>query len=100
MDKETIDKIFEESEHRFSNWGDMAEMMYHHEVPYDVIKKLPDVVMTKLRRKPTLNLFELDDWIHKKYGNYEDEGKSMNDMFDMIFQDDSVKVAKYFGVEK
>lgn len=35
----------------------------------------------------------------KSLGDYESEKKSMQDMFNQLFGDDSDKIAYYFGIE-
>jgi len=39
-----------------------------------------DQDMTVLTLKPALDVFRFDEWLHSKYGAYEDEGLSMFDV--------------------
>ena len=36
-----------------------------------------DVQMSAISGKPTIDPFKFDDWLHEKYGNYEEDGYSM-----------------------
>ncbi len=36
-----------------------------------------DVKLSAATRKPHLDLFKFDDWLHKKFGDYEGRGFSM-----------------------
>lgn len=37
-----------------------------------------DIVMSLGLGKPVLDIIKFDDWLHEKYGNYEDAGHSMH----------------------
>ena len=53
--------------------------------PYELFKEkfdLPfnqyiDAMMSVIMGKPILDPFKFDDWLHEKYGNYEESGHSM-----------------------
>ena len=39
--------------------------------------KFIDPIMSVVCGKPMLDPFKFDDWLHEKYGNYEEDGLSM-----------------------
>lgn len=80
------------------SWSDMANALSDCGVPHEVIRNLADVPMAIIRRRPILDLFKFDEYLHSKYGMYENEGKSMRDMFKEIFKEKADKIAYYFGV--
>ena len=46
----------------------------HFNLPFN---KYIDVQMSFVLGKPVLDIFKFDEWLHEKYGNYEDSGDSM-----------------------
>lgn len=42
--------------------------------------KFHDKTLTVVFRVAVIDIFAFDDWLHEKYGEYEDEGKSMRDI--------------------
>lgn len=76
----------------------MANALSDCGVPHEVIRNLADVQMAVILRRPILDLFKFDEYLHSKYGMYENEGKSMRDMFKEIFKEKADKIAYYFGV--
>lgn len=50
-----------------------------------------DPMLTALKSKPALNIFKLDEWLHEKFGNYEDDEKSMEDIIREHFGESAVK---------
>lgn len=82
------------------SWSDMANALTDHGIPHTLIKTLVDMQLAIILERPVFNIFKFDDYLHNKYGDYELKGKSMRDMFNKIFKDDSEKIAYYFGIEK
>lgn len=41
-----------------------------------------DKTLSLLTRTVTLDILALDDWLHEQHGNYEDNGKSMNNIIE------------------
>lgn len=82
------------------SWCDMANALTDHNIPHEVVRTLADVSIALIMKRPILNIFKFDDYLHDQYGDYESEGKSMEDMFKELFGDDAEKIAYYFGVEK
>lgn len=82
------------------SWSDMANALTDHNIPHEVVRTLADVPMAIIMKRPILNIFKFDDYLHDQYGDYESENKSMADMFKKLFGDDSDKIAYYFGIEK
>jgi hypothetical protein len=39
--------------------------------------KYLDTLMSAQTGKPMLDIFKFDEWLHEKYGNYEESGHSM-----------------------
>lgn len=81
------------------SWFDMANALTNKGVPHEVVRNLADMQMSMIMNRPIFNVFKFDDWLHKKFGDYESEKKSMRDMFNQLFSDDSDKIAYYFGIE-
>lgn len=82
------------------SWSDMANALTSHNIPHEVVRTLADVPMAIIMKRPILNMFKFDDYLHEQYGDYESEGKSMKDMFDELFGNDANKIAYYFGLGK
>jgi hypothetical protein len=81
------------------SWSDMANALTDKGVPHEVVRNLADMQMSMIMNRPIFNVFKFDDWLHEKFGDYESEKKSMRDMFNQLFGDDSDKIAYYFGIE-
>lgn len=84
---------------KFYSWSDMANALTDKGVPHEVVRNLADMQMSMIMNRPIFNVFKFDDWLHEKFGDYESEKKSMQDMFNQLFGDDSDKIAYYFGIE-
>ena len=84
---------------KFYSWSDMANVLTNKGVPHEVVRNLADMQMSMIMNRPIFNVFKFDDWLHEKFGDYESEKKSMQDMFNLLFGDDSDKIAYYFGIE-
>ena len=84
---------------RFYSWSDMANALTDKGVPHEVVRNLADMKMSMIMNRPIFNVFKFDDWLHEKFGDYESEKKSMREMFNQLFGDDSNKIAYYFGIE-
>ena len=82
------------------SWSDMANEFTSRGIPHDVVRNLVDVPSAIIFNRPLMNVFKFDDYLHDKYGDYESEGKSMKDMFVLIFGADSDKMAWYFGINR
>lgn len=54
-------------------------MKKHFGVTDDVLDFL-DPMMSVIKGEAVLNIFALDDWLHEKYGEYEEKEQSMNDI--------------------
>lgn len=61
---------------------------------YFGIKPKLDNNMTILLNKPVLDMFEFDNFLHTKYGDYENEGLSMYDIIKNNYGDSAVAFAK------
>lgn len=81
-------------------WSDMANFMTDCGIPHGVVKKLADNLMAMIMKRPILDVFEFDDYLHEKYGNYEDQGKSQEDIFKELFGDKIEQAKYYFGLSK
>lgn len=80
------------------SWSDMANALTDHNIPHEVLRTLADVRSSVVFRRPILNIFKFDDYLHDQYGDYESEDKTMKDMFDKLFGNDANKIVYYFGV--
>ena len=81
------------------SWSDMDNALTDKGVPHEVVRNLADMQMSMIMNRPIFNVFKFDDWLHEKFGDYESEKKSMRDIFNQLFGDDSDKIAYYFGIE-
>lgn len=95
--KDDNDTYHQNVETRYS-WSDMANEFTSRGIPHEVVRNLADMSTSLILKRPIFDTFKFDNWLHEKYGDYESEGKSMNDMFKMLFGDDSEKMKYYFGV--
>ena len=80
------------------SWSDMANALTDHNIPHEVVRTLADVPLAIVLGRPVMDIFQFDDYLHERFGDYESEGKSMKDMFDELFGNDAKKIAYYFGV--
>ena len=95
--KDDNDTYHQNVETRYS-WSDMANEFTSRGIPHEVVRNLADMPTSLILKRPIFDTFKFDNWLHEKYGDYESEGKNMNDMFKMLFGDDSEKMKYYFGV--
>ena len=91
--------IYQKNIEKLYSWFDMANALTDKGVPHEVVRNLADMQMSMIMNRPIFNVFKFDDWLHEKFGDYESEKKSMQDMFNQLFGDDSDKIAYYFGIE-
>ena len=91
--------IYQKNIEKLYSWSDMANVLTNKGVPHEVVRNLADMQMSMIMNRPIFNVFKFDDWLHEKFGDYESEKKSMQDMFNQLFGDDSDKIAYYFGIE-
>ena len=91
--------IYQKNIEKLYSWSDMANALTNKGVPHEVVRNLADMQMSMIMNRPIFNVFKFDDWLHEKFGDYESEKKSMQDMFNQLFGDDSDKIAYYFGIE-
>lgn len=82
------------------SWSDMANELTNRGIPHEVVKNLADVQMAICLNRPVFNIFKFDDYLHNRFGNYENDGKSMSDIFKELFGNDLDKMAYYFGINK
>ena len=82
------------------SFSDMANFLVGFGVPHEVIGGLADVFYSQLLKRPILNLFKFDDFLHEKYGDYESEGKSTADIFSEFFGDKVKEAEFYFAVSE
>ena len=81
------------------SWSDVANFMTDNGVPRSVMNNLADHFMAAIFGRPVLSLINFDDFLQKKYGEYETQGKSMEDIFSEFFGDKTEQAKYYFGIE-
>lgn len=59
-------------------------MRKHFDLKGESASKFLDRTFLRMK-KASLDLFAFDDWLHEKFGEYEDEGKSMSDIIEEKF---------------
>ena len=82
------------------SWSNMARFMTDCGVPVSVLRCLADQFMSVVLDRPVLNLEKFDVFLHEKYGEYENQGKSMADIFKEFFGDKSKTAEYYFGIRE
>ena len=55
-------------------------------------KQFYDGLLSVLSKHLCIDILEFDEWLHKKHGNYEDSGKSMNDIVRYHYGEKGVKL--------
>lgn len=78
----------------------MANFMTDCGIPHNVVSKLADVQLAIIMKRPIFDLLKFDDYLHEKYGKYENQGKNMADIFSEIFSDKIEQAKFYFGISK
>jgi len=58
------------------------------------IQPFYDGLMTMLFESITIDILKFDDFLHQKHGNYEDKGKSMNDIVIEHYGENALDVLK------
>ena len=91
--------VYEKNIETSYSWSDMANEFTNRGIPHEVVSRMADVETAMILNRPVMSVFKFDEWLHKKYGDYESEGKSMRDLFKEMFKDDADKMAWYFGIE-
>ena len=49
-------------------------------------------------KRPVFDLIKFDDYLHKRFGDYEEQGKSQADIFKELFGDKVEQAKYYFGL--
>jgi len=100
MEKNELkNEIFDFKKNILYSYGDMANVLSEHGIPHTVIAKLADPFLASILDRPIFSLTKFDEYLHQKYGDYENEGKSMQDIFVQIFGNDIEKIKYFFGVD-
>lgn len=80
------------------DWSKPLQFFQKHGFTQEFVRDMCDRRLSVLFKKPVFDVYRFDDYIHKWKGNYEEQGKSLSDMFNEIFGED-VEIAKeYFLV--
>lgn len=80
------------------SWSDMANALTEHGIPHSVVSGLADLQMASILNRPIFNIFKFDDYLHDRFGAYEEEQKSMKDIFIQLFGDDVERIKYFFGI--
>jgi len=81
------------------SWSDMANFMTDCGIPHSVVKNLTDPFISILvYKRLVFDLIKFDDYLHERYGNYEEQGKSQSDIFEELFGDKIEQAKYYFGL--
>jgi hypothetical protein len=57
----------------------------------DFMSRVMDSQLSYISKQPMLDIFAFDDWLHKEFGNYENEGLSMKDLIALKFDQDTLQ---------
>jgi hypothetical protein len=55
------------------------------------MSRVMDGEMSYIFKRPMINIFIFDDWLHEEFGNYEDTGLSMEDLIEQKFDLETMK---------
>lgn len=55
-------------------------------------KPFYDGLMSVLQKQLCIDILKFDEWLHQQHGNYEDDGKSMDDIIREHYGDEGVKL--------
>ena len=77
------------------DWNKPLQFFQKYGFTQKFVSDMYDGFMTILMKKPCFDIFKFDDYIHHSKGDYEEQGKSLSDMFDEIFGED-VEIAKEY----
>ncbi|GHV57818.1 hypothetical protein AGMMS49579_24240 [Spirochaetia bacterium] len=53
-----------------------------------------DGLLMVATKKPVIDVFKFDDWLHEQHGNYEDKGKCMADILNEKYGKDAFRLVK------
>lgn len=81
------------------NWTEPLRFFEKYKIPINHIRKLVDTQLSLIQGRPIFDIYVFDDYLHSKYGDYEDKGKSLEDMFNEIFGADVKKAKEYFMID-
>jgi hypothetical protein len=51
----------------------------------DFMNRVMDMKLSYLFKRPILDVYIFDDWLHEEFGNYENDGLSMKDVIELKF---------------
>ncbi len=71
----------------------IAGMKKHFGITHGVNDFL-DPMMTEITRKPSLDIFALDEWLKEKFGDYEDGSTSMEEIIREKFGEVAVEFVR------
>jgi hypothetical protein len=54
------------------------------------MNRVMDNQLSYIFKRPILDVFVFDDWLHEEFGNYEDEGLSMKDLIELKFDKETL----------
>ena len=92
------DFVIRENIEKEYSWSDMANDLTSKGIPHEVVGKIADVEYAWILKRPVFSIIKFDNYLHQRFGDYESEGKSMKDLFKILFGDSWKRIAYYFGI--
>ncbi len=80
------------------NWNKALHFFKKHGFTSRFCSDMYDGLLTLLDGKVTFDIMKFDEYLHYLFGNYEEEGKTLNDMFERLFDQDALTAKAYFGI--
>lgn len=79
-------------------WDRPLQFFLKHGFTNNFVSEMYDGFSSLLFGRPCFDIYKFDDYLHWWKGSYEDDGKTLNDMFDDIFGADAITAKAYFGI--
>jgi hypothetical protein len=80
------------------NWDKPLKFFQKYGFTQKFVSDMYDGMSSLFANEPRFDLFKFDDYIHHWKGNYEEQRKSLSDMFNEIFGEDVETAKMYFGL--
>ena len=81
-------------------WNDIANFMADFGIPNRAVRDCSSPLASVfVYDRPVLDIIKFDDYLHYRFGNYEEQGKSQADVFNELFGDKVEQAKYYFGVD-
>lgn len=83
----------------YQNIVDFVDFLVVNGIPRGIARKCLNRNLMAHTGELEPDIFILDDYFHLKYGDYEDRGFCLNDVFKKVFKDQYEEALKWFDLE-